>query len=187
MQPQIIKKRNKRFEWKAAQTTDALSSPLTQMALMSDSWPVKVCRHILSLMSHSLTEASQAPDTKVRRSGDRERLMTSPLWPEKTVVCWLVSMSHSALGQRAQTLDTYRLRKSMFALRVCLQHSPCGVSWTRDDLIVINETATWEITWENRKCTHLDEFLSELKETCIVFDRSESQMRIFKSIYLLQK
>ena len=78
-------------------------SALTQMALMSDSWPVKVCRHMLSLMSHSLTEASQAPDTKVRRSGDRDRLMTSPLWPEKTVVCWLVSMSHSALGQRAQS------------------------------------------------------------------------------------
>lgn len=62
-------------------------SILTQMALMSDSWPVKVCRHMLSLMSHSLTEASQAPDTNVRRSGDRDRLMTSPVWPEKTVVC----------------------------------------------------------------------------------------------------
>lgn len=103
-----------RFGYKA---TCALST-LTQMALMSDSWPMKVCRHMLSLMSHSLTEASQAPDTKVRRSGDRDRLMTSPLWPEKTVVCWLVSMSHSALGQRAQSLAACQLRKA------CLHCTP---------------------------------------------------------------
>lgn len=68
---------------------------------MSDSWPVKVCRHMLSLMSHSLIEASQAPDTKVCWSGERDRLMTSPVWPEKTVVCWLVSISHSALGKKS--------------------------------------------------------------------------------------
>lgn len=48
------------------QPTRAAQVVLTQMALMSDSWPVNVCRHMLSLMSHSLTEASQAPETKVR-------------------------------------------------------------------------------------------------------------------------
>lgn len=56
---------------------------------------------MLSLMSHSLIEASQAPDTKVCWSGERDRLMTSPVWPEKTVVCWLVSISHSALGKKS--------------------------------------------------------------------------------------
>ena len=29
----------------------------------------------------TLADASQAPDTKVRISGDRERDMTSPVWP----------------------------------------------------------------------------------------------------------
>lgn len=67
---------------------------------MSDSCPVKVCRHMLSRTSHSLMEASQAPDTKVRMSGDRDKDMTSPLWPVKVVVCWPVSMSHRALERR---------------------------------------------------------------------------------------
>ncbi|KAG7280233.1 hypothetical protein CRUP_037594 [Coryphaenoides rupestris] len=53
----------------------------------SDINAVCVCRHMLSRMSHSLMEASHAPDTKVRKSGDRDRLMTSPLCPENTVVC----------------------------------------------------------------------------------------------------
>ena len=29
----------------------------------------------------TLADASQAPDTKVRMSGERERDMTSPVWP----------------------------------------------------------------------------------------------------------
>lgn len=70
---------------------------LTQIALMSDSWPVKVCRHIPSLMSQSLAEASQAPDTNILVSGARDRLITSPVWPANVVVCWPVSMSHRAL------------------------------------------------------------------------------------------
>lgn len=52
---------------------------LTQIALMSDSCPVKVCRHIPSLMSQSFAEASQAPETNSLVSGARERLMTSPV------------------------------------------------------------------------------------------------------------
>lgn len=72
---------------------------LTQTALMSDSWPVNVCLHMLSLMSQSLMEASQAPEMKVRESGANDRLITSPLWPENSVVCWPVSMSHRALEQ----------------------------------------------------------------------------------------
>lgn len=69
----------------------------TQMALMSDSWPVKVCRHIPSLTSHSLAEASQAPETKHRASGARDKLITSPVCPVNVVVCWPVSMSQRAL------------------------------------------------------------------------------------------
>ena len=72
---------------------------LTQMALMSDSWPVKVCLHIPSLTSHSLADASHAPDTNSRVSGARDRLITSPVCPAKVVVCWPVSMSHRALGR----------------------------------------------------------------------------------------
>lgn len=71
---------------------------LTQMALMSDSWPVKVCRHIPSRTSQSLAEASQAPETNSLVSGARERLMTSPVCPVNVVVCWPVSISHRALG-----------------------------------------------------------------------------------------
>lgn len=72
---------------------------LTQMALMSDSWPVKVCRHIPSRTSQSLAEASQAPETNSLVSGARERLITSPVCPVNVVVCWPVSMSHRALQQ----------------------------------------------------------------------------------------
>lgn len=69
------------------------------MALMSDSWPVKVCRHIPSRTSQSLAEASQAPETNSLVSGASERLMTSPVCPVNVVVCWPVSMSHRALEQ----------------------------------------------------------------------------------------
>lgn len=50
-----------------------------------------------SRTSQSLAEASQAPETKSLVSGARDRLMTSPVWPVKVVVCWPVSMSHKAL------------------------------------------------------------------------------------------
>ena len=45
----------------------------------------------------TLAEASHAPDTNVRMSGDRERDMTSPVCPVNDVVCCPVSMSHRAL------------------------------------------------------------------------------------------
>lgn len=80
-----------------------MGQPLTQMALMSDSWPVNVCRHIPSRTSQSLAEASHAPDTNSLVSGARERLMTSPVCPVKVVVCWPVSMSHRALQQKTHT------------------------------------------------------------------------------------
>lgn len=70
---------------------------LTETALMSDSWPGNVCLHIPSRMSHSLADASQAPEIKVRMSGDSERDITSPVWPVKAVTCWPVSMSQRAL------------------------------------------------------------------------------------------
>lgn len=73
------------------------------MALMSDSCPVKVCRHIPSRTSQSLAEASQAPETNSLVSGARDRLMTSPVCPVNVVVCWPVSMSHRALEQEQMT------------------------------------------------------------------------------------
>lgn len=47
--------------------------------------------------TRTLAEASQAPDTNVRISGDKERDMTSPVCPVNDVVCCPVSMSHKAL------------------------------------------------------------------------------------------
>lgn len=70
---------------------------LTQMALISDSWPVNVCLHMPSLTSQSLAEASQAPETNNLVSGASERLITSPVCPANVVVCWPVSMSQRAL------------------------------------------------------------------------------------------
>ena len=88
-----------------------LAPELTATALMSDSWPMKVCRHIESRTSHSLMEASQAPDTKVRPSGARDRDITSPLCPAKPTVCWPVSMSHRALeGRQEEGMDQRRMQ-----------------------------------------------------------------------------
>lgn len=78
-----------------------ITSILTQTALMSEKWPVKVCLHMPSRISHSLEEASQAPDTKVLESGLSDRLITSPVWPVKLVACWPVSISHSALEHKS--------------------------------------------------------------------------------------
>uniref|UniRef100_A0A915KV73 Uncharacterized protein n=1 Tax=Romanomermis culicivorax TaxID=13658 RepID=A0A915KV73_ROMCU len=50
-------------------------------ALMSDSCPGKVCLQTPSLMSHNLAEASQAPLTNMRPSGDKDNDITSPVWP----------------------------------------------------------------------------------------------------------
>ena len=47
----------------------------------------------------TLAEASQAPDTNVRISGDRERDITSPVCPVNDVVCCPVSMSQRALQE----------------------------------------------------------------------------------------
>lgn len=54
-------------------------------------------RALISTQILTLADASQAPDIKVFPSYDRERLITSPVWPVNVVVCWPVSMSHNAL------------------------------------------------------------------------------------------
>lgn len=77
-------------------SANALPFGKKQMALMSDSWPVKVCRHIPSCTSQNLADASQAPETNSLVLGAREGLITSPACPVNVVVCWLVSMSHRA-------------------------------------------------------------------------------------------
>lgn len=80
---------------------------LTQIALMSDSWPVKVCRQVPSRTSQSLALASQAPEMKSVKSGETARLMQSPVCPTNTVFCCPVSISHRALpgGGGAVTLS----------------------------------------------------------------------------------
>lgn len=67
---------------------------------MSDSCPGKVCLQQPSRMSHNLAEASHAPDTKVRMSGERLKDITSPVCPRKEVTCWPVSISHNALEDK---------------------------------------------------------------------------------------
>lgn len=45
----------------------------------------------------TLAVASQAPEMKVLASGAIEMLITSPVCPRNEVICWLLSISHSAL------------------------------------------------------------------------------------------
>ncbi len=70
---------------------------LTPIALMSLSWPPKVCLQAPSLMSHSLAVKSHAPEMKNLKSGDTARDMQSPWCPAKTVFWVPVSISHSTL------------------------------------------------------------------------------------------
>lgn len=70
------------------------------MALMSLSWPPKVCLQVPSLMSHSLAVKSQAPEMKNLKSGDTPRDMQSPWCPANTVFWVPVSMSHSTLERQ---------------------------------------------------------------------------------------
>lgn len=64
---------------------------------MSDSCPVKLCLQSADLTSQSFAEASQAPETKEFISGESDKLITSPVCPTKSLTCWPVSISHSAL------------------------------------------------------------------------------------------
>ena len=54
----------------------------------------------------TFAEASHAPETKVRISGERERDMTSPVWPVYVVHCCPVSMSQSALKNKREVAVT---------------------------------------------------------------------------------
>lgn len=72
---------------------------LTPMALMSLSWPPKVCLHVPSRMSHSLAVKSHAPEMKNLKSGDTARDMQSPRCPAKTVFWVPVSISHKTLQE----------------------------------------------------------------------------------------
>lgn len=147
------------------------------MALMSDSWPVKVCRHIPSRTSQSLAEASHAPETNNLVSGARERLITSPVWPANVVVCWPVSISHRALHKNTQTLAFTNLllthtrdnipttaeaipsghtRGSRGVKETCNSpNSPGGVARAGHNLVVIQETAAGQVAWETRQHSQL--------------------------------
>lgn len=98
---------------------------LTQMALMSDSWPVNVCRQVPSRTSQSLALASQAPEMKSLKSGETARLMQSPVCPTNTVFCCPVSMSHRALPEERKLSHCHR--KARTELRPKPQHPRCSV------------------------------------------------------------
>merc|ERR1712241_1390317 len=68
--------------------TEVMPQMILSWLYTANSWSLR--------MSHSLADASQAPDTKVRMSGERERDITSPVWPVYVVDCCPVSMSHRA-------------------------------------------------------------------------------------------
>jgi len=73
----------------------------------------QIALDIINYRQTTFAEASHAPDTKLLASGDKLRLMTSPVWPLKDVVCCPVSMSHSALQftqpTTVQVYNTFRL------------------------------------------------------------------------------
>lgn len=99
-------RRSETWPQKSGQVTSSQKSVmeviLTPMALMSLSWPPKVCLHAPSLMSHSLAVKSQAPEMKNLKSGDTARDMQSPWCPAKMVFWVPVSMSHSTLEEDEQ-------------------------------------------------------------------------------------
>lgn len=120
---------------------------------MSDSWPVKVCLHMPSRTSQSLAEASQAPETNNRESGAKDKLMTSPVWPAKVVVCWPVSMSQSALQDKIDRRfsSTIMLRKSIKCWLNGACHSPSGISRACYNLVVIKKATTGQVSWGQKK------------------------------------
>jgi len=102
---------------------------------MSDSWPGNVCLQIPSRMSHNLAEASQAPLTNVRESGANDSDITSPVWPEKHVHCWPVSMSHKAL------FSNKVLSRKTTIINVLPSHVTTG----RHNLVIVDESAAGQI------------------------------------------
>lgn len=92
--------------------------PITETALMSDLCPGNVCLHIPSRISHSLADASQAPEMNVWPSDDKASDITSPVCPTNFVTCRPVSMSQSAL-KRDYFYPTKSLNISCFRTRRC--------------------------------------------------------------------
>ena len=68
----------------------------------------KVQSKIRERVKVTFAEASQAPETNVFWSGERESDITSPVWPAKVVTCCPVSMSHRTLKK----IKLFLLRKS---------------------------------------------------------------------------
>lgn len=127
---------------------------LTPMALMSLSWPPKVCLHVPSRMSHSLAVKSHAPEMKNLKSGDTARDMQSPWCPAKTVFWVPVSISHNTLKEYGP--------KAIFVSSDCpdmlfqFSHhaavsSPGAVSRAGEDLAVTEETAAGQVAWPSRE------------------------------------
>lgn len=94
--------------------------PLTPIALMSLSWPEKVCLHMPSLMSHSLAVKSHAPEMKNLKSGDTARDMQSPWCPAKMVFWVPVSMSHNTLEETDQNVFSADDKDAPVCVGVCV-------------------------------------------------------------------
>lgn len=136
------------------------------MALMSDSWPVKVCLHMPSRTSQSLAEASQAPETNNRESGAKDRLMTSPVCPANVVVCWPVSMSQSALQKKIHRFS-----------------SPF-VQWTNGKLLHVNVDLIQHVTHQVVSPELVTIWLSSRKRQQDRYpDRGRKEKRIINDLY----
>lgn len=160
---------------------------LTQIALISDSWPVKVCLHMPSRISQSLAEASQAPETNNRESGARDRLMTSPVCPANVVVCWPVSMSQSALENQTGYQDTW---SDVYYTAQSRErwHLPSGVSRACNNLVVIEKATAGQVSWNlHRQVSIMAFHQNSKKHNCSRSDRNNGFEVFSHSKYLHEK
>lgn len=161
---------------------------LTQIALMSDSWPVKVCLHMPSRISQSLAEASQAPETNNRESGARDRLMTSPVCPANVVVCWPVSMSQSALENQTGYQDTNAWSDVYYTAHSRERwHLPSGVSRACNNLVVIEKATAGQVSWNSHRQVSIMAFHQNSKNNSSRSDRNNGFEVFSHSKYLHEK
>lgn len=120
-----LEKRGEKLSRSVVKNGILKTETLTPMALMSLSWPPKVCLHVPSRMSHSLAVKSHAPEMKNLKSGDTARDMQSPRCPAKTVFWVPVSISHKTLkedgpeGNLCQPAPRVKLSRHGCALTRC--------------------------------------------------------------------
>uniref|UniRef100_A0A915HTQ2 Uncharacterized protein n=1 Tax=Romanomermis culicivorax TaxID=13658 RepID=A0A915HTQ2_ROMCU len=73
----------------------------------------KVCLHMPSRISHNLADASQAPLTNVRESGDKESDITSPIVTTHHAIVHLFQMSVGKKEDAHATNKQKRVKSKM--------------------------------------------------------------------------